>query len=391
MRSWSSIRFSLRSAQRAVVALYIATCLAVAVQRGVVNTRHSTFKIFRQSFPHLVAGKNLYALYPTEQGGAPDDLFKYSPTAALFFAPFSLTPYALALFAWLAAGALLLYWSLTLILEARQAVIAALLLYPDLVASLQASSSNAHVAALIILAYAAMERRHQLTASIAIVAGAAIKIFPLAALTFALFHPRRRRFALIVAATSVIAVILPLVITPPTVLAQQYRWWFALERSDATDLAFGLSAMRLARGWLGGSWPSWPLQIVGTVTVLLPVALRRDRWADAEFRLAMLASVLAFVVLFNHQAERSSFVIASAGVAVWCTTPPRETTLPWPRTLLAISALVGLRTIPLLAVWIVMQLELYGWRFRPWRSMVPSIDAPSISDDASLARQRIVS
>lgn len=365
MRSRGVSAGSIRPRHRYVIALYGLSCVAVVVQRGILGPQHNVFKIFRQSFWHLLAGQNLYARYPLAQGSGAADLFKYSPTAALFFAPFALPPYSIALFGWSLIGALLLYRALTSVLAPERAVLAALLVFPDLLVSLQACSSNAQVAALIILAFAALERRRQLRSAIAIVAGAAIKIFPLAALTFAIFHPGRRRFALIVAGVLLMALALPLVVTSPAHLAQQYRWWAAIERSDAADLAFGLSAMHLLRLRVaGGNWPNWPLQIAGTIAMLLPLAFRRDRWSETEFRVGFLSSLLAYCVLFNHQAERPSFVIASAGVAIWCVAPPTGTTAHRLRALLGLTALVGLRTPPLLVVWLVMQAELYGWRFR---------------------------
>ena len=192
MKSWISALAAYRPARRAVVALYAATGVVVVVQRGIIGPQHNVFKIFRQSFWHLVAGSNLYAAYPSEQGGRPADLFKYSPTAALFFAPFALPPYGLALLAWSLLGALLLLRGLTMVLDPDRAVLAALLVFPDLFAALQACSSNAQVAALIILAYAALEHGHQLRGALAVIVGAAMKIFPLAALAFALLHSRRK-------------------------------------------------------------------------------------------------------------------------------------------------------------------------------------------------------
>lgn len=344
--------------------VYVLAAPVVVVQRGVIGAPHNVFRIFRQSFWHLLAGQNLYAAYPAEQGGAPADLFKYSPTAALLFAPIALPPYGWALLAWSLLGALLLFRALSLVLEQDRALLAALLVFPDLFAALQSCSSNALVAALMILAFAALERRKQFRAAVAIVLGAAIKIFPFAALTFAIFHPRRSRFALIVLATLLAAVLLPLLVTRPSVLAGQYRSWYAVEASDAADLAFGLSAMHLVRHWLGGSWPNWPMQLAATCVLLLPVVVRGGEWANAEFRLGLLASLLMYVVLFNHQAERPSFVIASAGVAIWCVTVPRGTTAVALRSVIALSAVVGLKTVPLLLVWTLAQLELYGWRMR---------------------------
>jgi len=353
-----------RTYRRAVVATYSLIAIGVVLQRGVLGPEHNVFRIFRRSFWHLVAGQNLYAPYPAEQGAAPSDLFKYSPTAALLFAPIAIPPYTWALLAWSLAGALLLYYALTLVLEPRPALLASIIVLPDVVAALQSCSSNAQIAALMILAFAALERGRQLRGAAAIVAGAAMKIFPLAAVTFAIFHPRRWRFALLMAMVSIIALLLPLLVTSPSTLARQYRWWAILERSDAADLAFGLSAMHLVRHWTGGAWPNWPGQLGGIVVLLLPLLMRRRAWEEPAFRVAYLASLLMFAVLFNHQAERPSFVIASAGVAIWCVTPPRGTTALWPRVILALSAVVGLRTLPLLLVWMGAQLELHGWRAR---------------------------
>lgn len=363
LRAATLPRVGHRAARNAILGLYVVAAVIVVVQRGVLGAQHNVFRIFRQSFWHLLAGQNLYAPYPAEQGAAPADLFKYSPTAALFFAPFALPPYSWALLAWSLLGALLVYRALALLLEPRPALIASALVLPDLFAAMQGCSSNAQIAALIVLAFVALERRQQLRGAVAIVAGAAIKIFPLAALTFALFHPRRRRFAMIVLASAAVAILLPLCITTPATLAQQYRWWHAVERSDAADLMFGLSAMHLVRTWIGGAWPNWPMQLAATLVLVSPL-LRRERWQDVEFRLCYLASLLMYAVLFNHQAERASFVIASVGVAIWCVTPPRGTTAFWPRAALALSAVVGLRTMPLLLVWSVAQLELHGWRAR---------------------------
>ena len=51
--------------------------------------------------------------------------------------------------------------------------------------------------------------------------------------------------------------------------------------------------------------------------LLAPLALRRDRWDDARFRLLYLCSLLLYVVLFNHQAERASYLIAFTGATIW--------------------------------------------------------------------------
>ena len=354
-----------QGARRAVVTLYVATAGLVTLQRGVADSPHTTFRIFRQSFWHLLAGRNLYAAYPAEQGAAPADLFKYSPTAALLYAPFAIPPYGVALFAWSLLGALLLYHALTRLLSPRDALLAAILVYPDLLASMQGCSSNALVAALIVLAFVAMERGEQVRGAAAVVLGAAIKIFPLSAIVFALFHRRRRRLAIIAGGVGLAALLLPLLVVSPEQLVAQYRWWVGIERYDAADLGFGLSLMRVARGWIGGSWPDWPVQLAGTGLLLAPFVRGHHEWHDERFRLHALASVLVYAVLFNHQAERSSFVIASTGVAIWCVSPPSGARQSALRVGLSLLALVGLETIPLVAVWVAMQVELHRWTPTP--------------------------
>jgi len=83
-------------------------------------------------------------------------------------------------------------------------------------------------------------------------------------------------------------------------------------------------------------------------------------------------------VLFNHQSERASFVIAYAGLAIWyaASDPDRV------RNAIALAAVIALvlqdvqivpwavhdalgqyrvKAIPCLVAWIVMQTELLGW------------------------------
>lgn len=346
--------------RRAILGLYLGTAALVTLQRGVLGPRHTTFLIFRRSFWHLLAGANLYARYPLEQGAAPADLFKYSPTAALLFGAVAAPPYFLALFAWSLLGALLIWYVLQKLVPGNAALVAAVLVYPDLLSSMQACSSNALVAGLIALAFVLLEEAGRLRAALTIVAGTAIKIFPIAALTFAVFHPRRRRFVLLVAVIGLAALLLPLLVTPPATLLQQYRWWHEIESFDAADLTFGFSVMQLVRRLAGVRWPSWPMQLAGTVLLVMPLALRRSEWVELSFRRAYLTSVLAFAVLFNHQAEHPSFVIASLGVAIWCVSPPARTQHVWIRGAIGLLALVGLHTVPLLLVWVLMQAELFG-------------------------------
>ncbi len=359
-----------RRAHLWTIAAYTLIASFATLQRGVLDTHHHTYRDFRDSFYNLIAHRDLYA-HHAAQG---PDLFKYSPAFALLFAPFALPPYALGLFLWNLCNVFTLYLALRAGLPRREAGLTGLLLIPEVLAATQASQSDTLVAALIILAFAMTERDQALDAAAAIGTGTAIKLFPLAALSFALFRQRCWRAMLLTFAAIAVLAALPLVVLSPHELAVQYQAWVHVMRLDT--LVRGQSVMGLLATVIPGAWPNWPVQLLGTLLLLAPLALRRDRWREPRFRLLFLASLLVYVVIFNHRAERSSFVIAVAGIVIWYVTG--RATL-WRTGLLVLSS-VGLLAPPCIVAWIVIQVDL----LRPLPSARPAPHAAFT--DAPLTR-----
>ena len=338
-----------------VFSLYVATAVGVTIHRGAPESTHTTFKILRQSFWHLLRSTNLYAHYPVEQGAAAVDRFKYSPTAAALFMPIAVPPYWPAMLGWSLLNGLALCYALERLLGRQRARVAQWLLLPEAFATMEAMQSNALITALIIAGFVAMESRHQVRAATAIVV-AARKVYPAGTLVFCMFRPRRLRFRAVTFVTSLAALPLPLLVTSPAMLMQQYRWWYATEAHDEQDHAFGGSFMKLTRELLHVDWPNLPLQVCATLVLLAPLVARRKRWRETEYRLTALASVLAYAVLFNHLAERASFVIGVTGVVIWyVTTQPNCL-----RSGLTLLCVAGFRTTPLFGYWLLMQQDF--WR-----------------------------
>jgi len=328
------------------------------------------FEIFRTASRHLFTGQDLYAAYPTEH----TDRFKYSPTFALLFAPLAWLPWPLALFLWSAINAFALFFAVERLLPPAQALVVQAALLLEVLRAMQNAQSNALVAALIILTFVALERGRSWRAAFAVGIGACVKIFPLAALTFAIPRRRALRTGIAAAGAGLALVATPLFVAAPSQLLAQYRSWRGVEALDAQQRWF--SVMELLHRWLGVNWPNWPVQLAAVLLLLLPLALRHTRWGDARFRLLYLCSVLMFVVLFNHQAERASYVIAFTGAAIWFASEVRT----WWRTLLFAIAFVTIPlmstlvpgaphsatamlyrlVLPMLAIWGVVQREL--WR-----------------------------
>jgi hypothetical protein len=361
-----------RNAELFIALLWVIAVVAATVQQGVQH-QNNNFLIFRAASLHLLHGQDMYAAYPALHF----DKFKYSPTFALLFLPFALPSFAVATLLWNALNAGILWMALGMVLPRRGALVARTIVFMDMLGSLQNVQSNALVAGLIILTFAAYERRHTVIGTLAAGVGASIKVFPLAALSFAIFHPRKIRVAAATALTTAGLLALPLLVTPLQTLLAQYASWRAVEAHDALDRGF--TVMQMVELLFHQGWPNWPQQLAGVLLLVAPVLVRHDRWTEWSFRRLYLCSVLLFCVIFNHQSESPTFVIAAAGAAIWFASLTRPRRWEWALfaffvvcTILASSDAMPrvlqrevfdryrFKTVPAIVLWAVLQVKL--WR-----------------------------
>jgi Glycosyltransferase family 87 len=322
-----------RSASARIVAFYLLLASAITAQQTLGHARSNNFAIFRASFWHLLRGQDLYAWYPAEHW----DLFKYTPTCAMLFAPFAVLPYGGGLFVWNVLNALALSGAVVMLLPGRAGVSALLIVLLEALGALQNTQSNALVAGLMVLSVVALERQRVAAGAAAILAGAVIKVFPLSAGLFGLLTPMRWRHVAWCALVGVAFVVLPLLVTSPELLAMQYRSWLAVQEQDTA---------KIGMAWMGGiielafgrAIPHAPVQLFGVLVVVTGAWLARDRWHDETVRRLLLSSLLIFAVVFNHMAESPSFVIAYTGLGIWWASMPRER---WRDALLLVIVLLG--------------------------------------------------
>ncbi|HTP51658.1 MAG TPA: glycosyltransferase family 87 protein [Anaeromyxobacteraceae bacterium] len=338
-------------------------------------THFNNYLIFRQSFAHLAAGRDIYGSFPLEHF----DYFKYSPTFATLMAPFAFLPIAVGAVLWNLVNAGVLVVALRRLpgLDDRAKGLVAWFIAPEFLGAAQNLQTNILVLGLLLLAFAFCERRKAAAASLMVVLTFYIKIFGLLAALVFLLYPNRRRLLLSTAGWIVALGLLPLLVVSPEQLVSLYRSWVGLLRADR--MAFvGMSVM----GWLH-AWfridPS-PLSVLGAGMVLALVPLANvGAYRDFGFRRTYLASLLVWVVIFNHKAESSTFVIAMFGVALWYFSEPRR---PWRLALAALSFLLTsvaysdltpgylrshlvnpyvLKVVPLLLVFAVLVVEGASW------------------------------
>jgi hypothetical protein len=293
---------------------WIASLQQWALKRpGDPYTHYTNYIIFRQAFFHLVGHQDLYSLYLSEHW----DYFRYSPSFALAFGAFAWMPDVVGLLLWntLNAGMLFLGWMALPVRDDRMRLAAAWFVSVEVMTALQNAQSNVLIAGLLLLAFSLLERRKVALASLMIVVAAFTKVFGLVAFSLFLFYPEKRKFILFSAIWTMAVGLLPLAVVSPAELATLYRNWWTLLSMDYARSA-GLSVMGWLQSWFHLNPPKTFVALVGIALFCWPL-LRVERYRDFNFRLLFLCNVLIWVVIFNHKAESSTYVIAICGVALW--------------------------------------------------------------------------
>ncbi|MCW3111185.1 MAG: hypothetical protein JWQ09_5691, partial [Segetibacter sp.] len=316
---WESI------SEKQVIIFIALLAIAITVQgylasQGNVYTHYNNFVIFKSSFGHLIHNQNLYIYYPKEYF----DVYKYTPTFSLFMGLFYYLPdiIGLALFNVLNT-ALFIVAILKLKLPKHSLKFVFLFLALEFGISLTWTQTNIVVAALIILAFTSLEEKKPLLASLFIVLTFYIKIFGIVAVVLALFYPQKLRFILYMVMWGLLFALLPLIVVSKSELLQQYHNWFDLLKMDH-NISYGVSFI----GWIH-SWFNIEISKIGTVAIAAIIfcipLLKVNCYKLYSFRLQILASLLLWVVIFNHKGESPTYIIAMAGVAIWYFSQPPNT------------------------------------------------------------------
>jgi len=309
---------------------------------------YNNYVIFKQSFHHLMAQADLYQAWPAEHW----DLFKYTPTFALFFGLFAAFPDLWGLIGWnllnaavLAAGVLNLQG-----LKKREQALGMLFLLPELFISLQNEQSNALIAGLLLLSLVGLERGQQFRPVLWIVCSVFIKLFGVMALALVPFYGRWHLTLLKAALITIALAALPL-------LVLSFDYYQALMLSYARMLtqdhsvSYGMSVMGWLQAWLGRvlsiQIPKTPVLLAGFILLIAPVtrlclSMVRQQglfgtwWHEGiasspSFRALWMSSLMIWMVIFNHKAESPTFIIALSGILLAYLYGPRTT---WDRILL---------------------------------------------------------
>lgn len=279
----------------------------------------NNYLIFRDSWYHARAHLNLYAGYPQEYG----DIYYYGPLFTLFVAPFAVPPEAVGFLLWELANALAVIFAVSMLPFDKKRKTAMLLLCAiEFANSAFYMQFNPMITAIIIISFMLVEKGKERMATLLIVAGTLVKLYPVVGLAFFLFSKNKSKFIIWSVVWSVLLFLAPMIISGPSFVIQSYHEWLgALSGKSVLNTGLNTSqdicVMGVVRRLTGNVHvPNLPFLIAAAVLFILPL-LRFSQFKSYKFRLQILATSLIMVVIFSTGAEHPTFIIAVAGAVLW--------------------------------------------------------------------------
>jgi hypothetical protein len=275
-------------------------------------TYYNNYQIFKYSFFHLKNGNDLYSLHLDEYY----DLYKYSPTFALFFGLLAWLPDSVGLLCWNLLNALILFLAIRMVprldLEKKNFIL--LFCVVELFTSLQNAQSNALIAGLVVIAFALLEKEKFFLGCLLIAFTVYIKLFGLFAFALCLLYPQRWKMVGYAMIAMIGLALLPLIVVDSSQLRSIYEGWWHLLQSDYVPNS--LSLIGVIKVLTGVNLNQNAVLLAGVILFLVPF-FRIKFYNQFNFRLAILAMVLLWMIVFNHKAESPTFIIAMVGNGVW--------------------------------------------------------------------------
>jgi hypothetical protein len=221
---------------RLALTVWVIVLLAVSCRAALSPRTHTVYPIFSRAGADWLSARDLFA-EPPRPG---IDVYRYSPFAALAFAPLGLLPDAIGGVLWRLFGAALFlggfaWWTRRALpgrLSANQQAALWLLLVPLSLPSLNNGQSNVHVIGLLLIAIAASAERRWNLASACLAVACWFKVYPIAiGLLLVVVYPRHMSWRLLAALAATGA--MPFLFQQGEYVTEMHEHWFAHLGSDA--------------------------------------------------------------------------------------------------------------------------------------------------------------
>ncbi len=276
---------------------------------------YNNYVIFRESFWHIFNGKPLYQTYHPDYY----DVFKYTPTFAVFFGIFAFLPDLVGLILWNLLNAILPFYAFSqlIVFQQDKKLFILIFILLELVTSLMNSQSNGLLLGLMMLGISAFQREQISKSVLFILLTAFIKLFGVVLFALYLLKPHLIKKSIVYSIVIFsILFLLPLVFISWDYLLIQYEKMFLLLKKDSlTFVKFSVNGW--IYNWFGFLPNKTYLLIFGLVAQLVPIYFIRLKTLNNDILLKYAASWVVWTVIFNHMAESATFVIAVGGISLY--------------------------------------------------------------------------
>ncbi len=313
--------------------------LMLGVVSGIIKAHrgYNNFLIYKYVFWNTLEQNDLYLHYPEKF----NDLNHYGPFFSLVIAPYALMPEWLGVILWNVSLAMLLYVAVRTSRFSRYEILF-MLWYAahDLLTCLFMTQFNIAVAALILLSFTMTEQKKDFWAAFFICAGVFVKLLGIVGLAFFFFSRNKTKFILSLCFWSIVMFVLPMLISSPEYVCDQYAsWYHALESKNMTNSGSrttmnNISLVGMVRRIFIDYNYSDLLVIIPGLAIVATGYFRIKQWTSPTFRKMVLAQMMLITILFSTGTENSSYVIAYVAIAIW------YASVPWKRSNLDLFLLV---------------------------------------------------
>ena len=313
--------------------------LMLGVVSGIIKAHrgYNNFLIYKYVFWNTLEQNDLYLHYPEKF----NDLNHYGPFFSLVIAPYALMPEWLGVILWNVSLAMLLYVAVRTSRFSRYEILF-MLWYAahDLLTCLFMTQFNIAVAALILFSFTMTEQKKDFWAAFFICAGVFVKLLGIVGLAFFFFSRNKTKFILSLCFWSIVMFVLPMLISSPEYVCDQYAsWYHALESKNMTNSGSrttmnNISLIGMVRRIFIDYNYSDLLVIIPGLAIVATGYFRIKQWTSPTFRKMVLAQMMLITILFSTGTENSSYVIAYVAIAIW------YASVPWKRSNLDLFLLV---------------------------------------------------
>ena len=143
-----------------------------------------------------------------------------------------------------------------------------------------------------------------------------------------LFYPNKLKFILWCAVFTVLTFLIPLcILYQKSIIFPAIQNWVKAVTEDASDkfIANSPSLIGINYTWLARPLNHFYIQLTGLILLFIPLYKTIKKETDTGFILLYLSFLMLFVVIFNHATESPTYIIATAGAAIWYAVSAKST------------------------------------------------------------------